>query len=165
MENLLFHSSLTWRMIILAIITISLKRYSLGRLGECTLWTWNAETIPRFGINLNGLGCHKCTVWAVSTSGCISPINHRARRVSRIHAFPKLLKQQWSDRKRLRGRSRYPSGGAKKRNPGKLFPGHVQKKKKKKKKKGLPANCWRDEIPHKERATCSYGSKVYKFVK
>ena len=40
MENLVFHSLLRWKMIILSILTTSLKHFSLKRLGECIYWTW-----------------------------------------------------------------------------------------------------------------------------
>ena len=40
LENVAFHSLLIWEMIILPILTTSYIRYSLGRLGECTFWTW-----------------------------------------------------------------------------------------------------------------------------
>ena len=40
MENVAFHSLLRWKMIILPILTTSLMHFLLGRLGECTFWTW-----------------------------------------------------------------------------------------------------------------------------
>ena len=39
-KNLAFYCSLRWNMIRLPILIISLIHYSLGRLGECTFWTW-----------------------------------------------------------------------------------------------------------------------------
>ena len=41
MKNLAFHSLLRWKMIILPILTTSFIHFSLGRLGECTFWTWD----------------------------------------------------------------------------------------------------------------------------
>ena len=41
MKNLAFHSLLRWEMIILPILTTSFIHFSLGRLGECTFWTWD----------------------------------------------------------------------------------------------------------------------------
>ena len=38
-----FHSLLRWKMIILPILTTSLIHFSLGRLGECSFWTWECE--------------------------------------------------------------------------------------------------------------------------
>ena len=39
-ENLVFHNLLRWKMIILPIPTTSLIHFFLGRMGECTFWTW-----------------------------------------------------------------------------------------------------------------------------
>ena len=40
MRNLAFHSLLRWKMIILPIPITSPIHFSLGRLGECSFWTW-----------------------------------------------------------------------------------------------------------------------------
>ena len=40
MKNLAFHSLLRRKMITLPILTTSPIHFSLGRLGECTFWTW-----------------------------------------------------------------------------------------------------------------------------
>ena len=40
MENLAFHSLFRWKTIITPLLTSSLIRFSLGRLGERTFWTW-----------------------------------------------------------------------------------------------------------------------------
>ena len=52
MKNLAFHSLLRWKMIILPILITSLIHFSLGRLGECTFWTWEwkkglTSSLPR----------------------------------------------------------------------------------------------------------------------
>ena len=40
MNNLAFDSLLRWKMIVLSILTTSPIHFSLGRLVECTFWTW-----------------------------------------------------------------------------------------------------------------------------
>ena len=40
MKNLAFHSLLRWKVIVLPMLTTSCIHFSLGRLGECTFWTW-----------------------------------------------------------------------------------------------------------------------------
>ena len=40
MKNLVFHSLLRWKIIVLPILTTPLIRFCLKRLGECTFWTW-----------------------------------------------------------------------------------------------------------------------------
>ena len=49
MENLVFHSSLTWKMIVLPILTTSPIHFSLGRLGECPFWTWKVKGLSQLG--------------------------------------------------------------------------------------------------------------------
>ena len=43
MKNLVFHSLLRRKMILLPILTTSSIHFSLGRLGECTFWTWELK--------------------------------------------------------------------------------------------------------------------------
>ena len=45
-----FIALLRWKMIITPILTTSLIRVSLGRLGECTFWTWEWKGSPKLYI-------------------------------------------------------------------------------------------------------------------
>ena len=44
MEKLAFHTLLTWKMIILPILTTSLIHFFFKRLGECTFWAYNGRS-------------------------------------------------------------------------------------------------------------------------
>ena len=46
MRNLAFHSLLRWKMIMLPILITSPIHFSLGRLGECSFWTWEWKGQP-----------------------------------------------------------------------------------------------------------------------
>ena len=63
MENFVFHSLLRWKMIIKPILNTSLIHLSLGRLGECSFWTWEWKGQTSLGKTVlsadgNVLACH-----------------------------------------------------------------------------------------------------------
>ena len=70
MENLAFHSSIRWKMIILPILTMSLIHFSYKRLGECTLWTYGSARVNPFRSRVQEVHC-PTSYWEMGKVGCI----------------------------------------------------------------------------------------------